>query len=410
MSRDQWIETNLRARERVPRLGWVMLALVILGAVGFYMAWGQGIRAWQAYWVNFLFFAGLAQAGVIVAALVQSTGGRWGGALVRLGLLQVAFVPVTLVLYTGVVLGAADLLPWVAEPIEAKAWWLNLDFFLIRLGVALAIITICSLAFAYYAIRPDAGAIAAGGRSPFPKWLSRGWRGEEAERERSKQILGWLGPLLFLVYALVYSLVGFDMVMSLEPHWSSNLFGGYFFLTALYMGTAAVIVLNVLLRRRLGLEEQINSARFHDAGKVLFAFCLLSADFFWSQFLVIWYGDLPEEISFILHRIQHDPWVVLSYAVLFGGFVLPFIILINRRVKQIPLTIGIIGLLVLIGGFAERILLVIPSLNPVPGTAFPIGLEEILISLGFFGLYGASLLWMMRRAPLVPAETESPAH
>jgi len=200
------------------------------------------------------------------------------------------------------------------------------------------------------------------------------------------------------------------MVMSLEPHWSSNLFGGYFFLTALYMGTAAVIVLNVLLRRRLGLEEQINSERFHDAGKVLFAFCLLSADFFWSQFLVIWYGDLPEEISFILHRIQHDPWVALSYTVLFGGFVLPFVILINRRVKQIPLTIGIIGLLVLIGGFAERVLLVIPSLNPVPGTAFPIGLEEILISLGFFGLYGASLLWMMRRAPLVPAETEAPAH
>jgi len=171
MSRDQWIETNLRARDRVPRLGWLMLALVILGAVGFYMAWGQGIRAWQAYWVNFLFFAGLAQAGVIVAALVQSTGGRWGGALVRLGLLQVAFVPVTLVLYTGVVLGAADLLPWVAEPIEAKAWWLNLDFFLIRLGVALAIITVCSLAFAYYAIRPDAGAIAAGGKSPFPRWF-----------------------------------------------------------------------------------------------------------------------------------------------------------------------------------------------------------------------------------------------
>jgi Ni/Fe-hydrogenase subunit HybB-like protein len=410
MSREQWIEINLRARERVPRLGWLMLILVILGAVGFYMAFGQGIRAWQAYWVNFLYFAGLAQAGVIIAALVHSTGGRWGGALVRLGLLQVAFVPVTLVLYIGIVIGSSSLLPWVARPVEAKAWWLNQNFFLIRVGIALVVIAVCSLAFAYFALRPDAGAIAAAGKSTYLKCFTRKWRGEEAERERSKRILGWLGPLIFLIYAIVYSLIGFDMVMSLEPHWSSNLFGGYFFLTALYMGAAEVIVIAALLRKPLGLESQIDSPRFHDMGKVLFAFCLLSADFFWSQFLVIWYGDLPEEISFILHRIQHDPWVLLSYAVLFGGFVLPFIILINRRVKQIPWTIAIVGALVLIGGFAERILLVIPSLNPVPGTPFPIGLEEALITLGFLGLYGASLLWMLRRAPLVPAEMEAAAH
>ena len=94
----------------------------------------------------------------------------------------------------------------------------------------------------------------------------------------------------------------------------------------------------------------------------------------------------------------------LSYAVLFGGFVLPFVILINRRVKQIPWTLGIVAALVLIGGFAERLLLVLPSLNPEPGVPFPIGVPEFLISLGFLGLYGAALLWMLRRAPLIPME------
>ena len=414
MTRVQWIEANLAANRRVPKLGWFALALIVVGIAGFAWAAGDGMRAWQAFWVNFIYFAGLGQAGVILATIIQMARGRWGGALIRIGLLNIAYVVVTLLLFIVVLFGAGNLLPWVAYPVEAKAWWLNLNFFMIRNAAALAILTLLSLLFAYRVLRVDAGIIATGmkegGSMPFLKLLTRGWKGEEVERAKTERILGWLPATLFLVFALVFSLLGFDMVMSLDPHWYSNLFGAYFMITSLYMGIAGVILVSVLLRKPMGLEEQLDSHRYHDIGKVLFAFCLLSVDFFWSQFLVIWYGDIPEEVSFIVHRIQHDPWVLLSYAVLFGGFVLPFVILINRRIKQIPWMIATIATLVLIGGFAERLLGILPSLNPEPGVPFPIGIPEFMVTLGFVGLYGGALLWAARRAPLIPLEvTESKA-
>jgi Ni/Fe-hydrogenase subunit HybB-like protein len=402
MSNTQWAETNRQAAARVPRLDVPLAICVLLGMVGFVLALRDGMRAWQTYWVNFLFWAGIAQAGVVLAALVHLTQGRWGGALVRLGLLQAAFLPLTMILYVGIALIAPHLLPWVATPVPEKAWWLNLMSFLLRDGIASLALVLASAAFAYFVLRPDAGALAQTGPTPYPVWLTRHWRGEEAERERSRRALAWLAPLLILLYCVVYTLVGFDMIMTLDPHWYSTLFGAYYFITTMYLGIAALAILGALVRRRLRLEEQLDSPRFHDLGKLLFAFCFLSGDFFWSQYLVIWYGDLPEEISFILQRTQCQPWLALSLIVLFGGFVIPFTILLNRRIKQIPAALAVVALLVLVVGFGERILLIVPSLHPESDYRFPFGIPEIFITVGFGGLYGLSLLWALRRAPLVP--------
>lgn len=415
MNAESVLDINREASAKVPRLGWLMLVMIVLGAIGFTLAASEGIRAWQAYWINFLFWTGLAQAGVVLAAIVHMARGRWGGALIRIGLLQAAFLPVSLVLYLGIVIGSTEVIPWVADSsiadsIGQKSWWLDHSFLLIRDFVGLLILTIASLAFAYFVLRPDVALLAEQDEKLFPGWLTGGRRNLEAEKERSRKILTWLTPLLLIIYCLVYSLIGFDMVMSLDPHWYSNLFGGYYFITTLYIGIAALIVISALLRRPLGLEDELNPKRFHDIGKMLFAFCLLAGDFFWSQFLVIWYGDLPEEIHFVIQRIDYQPWSSLAYAVLFGGFVIPFIILINRKVKQIPFTAAIVGLIVLAGGFAERLLMVLPSLHPEEGASFPIGIPELLISIGFLGLYGTSLLWALRRAPLVPAAEQHEDH
>jgi Ni/Fe-hydrogenase subunit HybB-like protein len=410
VTREQWVEANKAAVERVPKIRVVLLAMVAIGALAFLgglVREGTRDRVWQAYWINFLYWAGLAQAGVVLAALVQITRGRWGGAVVRLGLLQAAFLPVTIVLYFGIALGAGSLLPWVAHPVEGKEWWLNLPFFLVRDALALIALCVASVAFAYLTVRPEAGILREAGVGHYPAWLTRGWRGADAERERSRQILAWLAPLLVFLYCIVYTLVGFDMVMTLDPHWYSNLFGAYFFITTMYMGLAALIVAAAVVRRRLRLEAHFTSKQFHDLGMLLFGFCLLSADFLWSQFLVIWYGDLPEEIGFVLRRVRRQPdsiWWAFSYFVLLGGFVIPFVILINRRVKQIPTTLAAIALLVLVVGFCERLLMVLPSLHTEPDYTIPVGVIEGAISIGYAGLYGLALLWALRNAPIVPLE------
>lgn len=416
---EDWLDVNRRVIERVPRLGGILAAMALLGGLAFvYALFSNSFRAWQAYWVNFLFWAGLAQAGVVLAAIVHLVQGRWGGTVVRLGLLQVAFVPLTVILYAGIASGASiqvepALVPWLsaeaADVVAGKQWWLNLPFFLLRDFLALLALCIASLAFAYHTLRPEVGALRERGLASYPEWLARGWRGMEEERAHSRRVLSWLAPLLIFLYAIVYTLIGFDMVMSLDPAWYSTLFGAYYFMTTLFTGVAAVAVIAAIARKRLGLEDHFTSSQFHDLGKMMLAFCLLSTDFFWSQYLVIWYGDLPEEVAFVVHRIEHQPWRTLSFIVLFGGFIIPFIVLLNRRIKQIPETLAALALVVLVTGFAERLLMILPSLPAVPssrseaGILFPKGIIEFLVSIGFMGLYGLSLLWALRNAPLVPA-------
>lgn len=406
MSQDnQWIDANLHASRNVPRLGLLFLALIVLGAIGIFLGMGEGLRAMQAYWVNFIFFTGLAQGGVILTVIVNIARGKWGGPMVRLGLLNVSFVVVTMVLYIGIIFISGDLVPWFKHPLESKNWWLEPNFFLWRIGIGLALVTIGSLYFAYRTVRPEAGAIAEKGDSSYPKFLYRNWHGYEEEKAKSKRILRIFSPVLVFVFALVYSFVGFDLIMSLDPHWFSTLFGAYFFITCIYMGMATVIIVATLLRKPLGLEDTLNKKRFHDMGKLLFAFCILSTDFLWSQFLVIWYGDLPEENIFILKRISEQPWTTLSWVILLFGFVIPFILLLNKKIKTIPTTISIIALIILIGGFFERAVMILRSIYPEAAAEFPIGIVEVLISFGFLGIYGAVLFWTLRRVPVVPEDS-----
>src|SRR5690606_41031808 len=103
--------------------------------------------------------------------------------------------------------------------------------------------------------------------------LTRDWQGQAAEEERAHQKLSRFGPALALVYAIGFSFIAFDLVMSLEPHWFSTLIGPYFFMAALLGGLAATAVLTIIYRGRLGLADAIDPPQFHDLGKLTFAFC-----------------------------------------------------------------------------------------------------------------------------------------
>lgn len=387
---------------------WVLLCV---GAVTFLFEinGADPQRAWQVFLVNFLFWSSLAQGGIVFAATYDLTRARWGATFRWLAQGMGMFLPISFLLFFVLFAGAETLLPWVRNPVPEKAIWLNIPFLFSRDTLGLVILYGFSLAYLFYALRPMVGASVEQGEaagSPLLALLAKGWRGLEAEQERSQQVLSFLLPIFLIVYVLVFSLLGFDWVMSLDPHWHSTLFGAYFFISSFYLGLAATVILAVLLRKSLHLEEAHGRMQFHNLGKLLFGFCLVAGDFFWSQYVVIWYGNIPEETRYIILRTREMPWVVISWLVLILCFIIPFATLLSRWAKEHTKFFLGVAVSILVGMWLERYLLVVPSLWHMHD--FPFGWIEVLITLGFTAIFLLSYLLFVDRFPGPADSPETP--
>ena len=204
--------------------------------------------------------------------------------------------------------------------------------------------------------------------------------------------------LYIMAFALVLSLIGYDLVMSIDPHWYSTLFGAYHFVKAFYVGLGGLIILASICYMRQGDRSGLLPAHFHDVGKLFFAFCLVWADFFYCQFVVIWYGNIPEETSYVIERTMLAPWNVLAWTVFVICFVIPFFILLNKNIKTKPIAMISISGLVIIGIWLEHLLLVGPVLNHGVD-ALPLGISDLLITLGFMGLMAFAVTFFMSLFP-----------
>ena len=386
------------------RLLGVLLALLTAGVVAFAtgIAGANSLRAWQIFLVNFLFWSGIAQAGVVFAAILHVSNARWGGPVKRIAEAMASFLPVSFLLFLVLFFGREELFSWVSHPLPEKAAWLNAPFLFARDGIALLVLYGLSLLFLYYSLRPDLGLLQERGKqSPdaLHRALTAGWRGIEEERRRSQRALATLSPIILILYAFVFSLIAFDLVMSLDPHWYSTLFGGYFFIGNLYLGLAAIAMVAVLTRKFLQWEAHITPSHFHDLGKLVFAFCLLWTYLGWSHYLPIWYGNLPEETGFLLVRAR-SPWAPLAGTVLAACFVIPFVVLLSREVKRRAGSLFAICAVVVVGMWLERYLLVVPSVWSEDWV--PFGGLEALITLGFLAAAALCYLGFARTFPLLP--------
>jgi Ni/Fe-hydrogenase subunit HybB-like protein len=398
-------EIFARMPQRLPRpVGRVFGLLVVVGVITFIIgATGDHAqRAWQTFLINFLVWSGIAQAGIVFAAILQVSNGRWGGSVRRIAESTAAFMPVSFVLFLVLFFGFGALFPWIHQPIPEKAVWLNAKSLFVRDGLALLLLYSLSLLFLYYSVRPDLGLAAEQGfgkREGFSRKVIAHWRGLEAERQRSQRILSVLSPIILILYAYIFSLLAFDLVMSLAPHWYSNLFGGFFFMGNLYLGLAAIIIMAVLVRKHLRLEAYITAAQLHDLGKLLFGFAVFWAYLTFTQYLVIWYGNMPEETEFLFVRTKEAPWSTLSWSIFTICFVIPFIILLSREVKRRPGGLLAISVLCFVGMWLERFILVVPSIWHSPEV--PLGITEILISLGFLAAFVLTSLRFMQMFPAI---------
>jgi hypothetical protein len=414
----------------LPTLPAVVLgALALVGAVAFAAGAASSDpelarRAMRVFLHNWLLWAALAQGALVLSCAFRLANASWPGPVHRMVDALGAYVPLSLLLFAVIYLGRRELFEWVEHPVHGKEWWFTSGFTFTRDLLALGWMTILSVAYLYLSVRPTLGEARdrAGGwqRGLVQRWTS-GWRGELRERALAERRLRKLAAVLALSYALCYSLLAVDLVMSLAPHWVSTMFPAYFAWGGFLSSVALTSLLAVLMRDGPGLRGEITESRRHDLGKMLFAFSTFWMYLFWSQYLVIWYGNVPEETGFLQARLGtqflmdtwymggfwqrlSEPYVWVTLWVWFLCWISPFWILLGQRPKKTPVILGGVALGSLGGFWLERYILVTPSLvTPeavVAGASVtPFGWLEVSIGGGFAGLFFLCFLTFARVFP-----------
>lgn len=361
------------------------LIMFLIGAAAFVIGicGADPRRAWSAYVTNYVYWTGLAFGTFLLSPVLVVTNATWGRPVKRIAESVALFLPVSFILLWPLLLGRETVFWWVHNPNPEKAAWLNTPFFFAREGLGLLLMATVALIFVYHSVQSDR------------KWIDNG--DEATERHTNAQAT--LSPVFIILYAFILTLLSFDLIMSLNPEWFSTLFGAYYFVVSFYSGLAVVIFISALAVRNMGLGKLIEKKQFHDLGKLLFAFCIVGADFFYVQFLVIWYGNLPDETRYVIARVNYDPWALLAWLVLLMVYVIPFLVLVFRKIKMKPGVMIFVSCWVFIGIWLEKFLLVAPSL--LKRKTLPLGFQEIFVTIGFLGIFAFCVFWFLERYPIL---------
>lgn len=375
-----------RARQApARRVALIGAALAMVGAIALVsgVLGGHPDRTWWAYHANFVFWAGLAQGMVVFAATQKLAKGHWSGVLIRLAEAGAAFTIVSVVLFVGLFIGRDYIFPWLHEPRTDIGGWLTTKWFFPRNGAVLIALAWLSWRFVGRDLAPDVRELATG---------------QAADRKEDADRITRDAAILVLAYAFGYSFLGYDLVMSLAHKWVSNLYGAFYFMGSFLAGLMALAIFGVTLRRAMGLGDVFSSRQQHDLAKLCFGFTVFWAYLMWSQFLVIWYGNLPDETYFIFYRL-YGAWRPVGIAVFCLVFLIPFVGLLGVKPKRYPPTLVGFAVVSLVGIWLERYLEVVPSVNHGAGPA--IGVPEIGTTLFFGGLFLLAWAWFAGRYPMI---------
>ena len=328
--------------------------LLALGAVMwiFSLVGGESVRAWHAFLVNFLFFTPLAAGLVVWTAIVMASRGTWMGPAEEVAALGQAFALPSLAALLLLWAGSSAWAPWPRLDPHQRIW-LDTTFIFARDFLALAVF----------------------------------W-GTALRYRRRRRLLEdkSAAAVLVLVYCLTFSLLGFDLVMALDPHWVSSLFGGYFFISGLYIAMAAWTLI-------IAWRGRVEKERLHDLGKLLLAFSILTTYMMYCQLIPIYYENLPQETRFLIPRLNYQPWRTVSMFLAGVVFVGPLFLLLTVWAKRNRRYLGSVAGLILVGMWVERWWLVAPTLEP----RMSLGLPEAGAALLFLGVLGMCLQVFCRR-------------
>ncbi len=389
-----------RPDARVRALWLVFLGVGVLAFV--FLLVTQPARAWATYGANMAFFLGVSLGAAALAGAIRLSNGRWASSVTRLAESLSAYLPWGLLLVlVMLVAGIWTYLPWTRTLLQARQRpYLNVPFLYVRTFVGFGLLWWLVRDMVRTSLRRDVQLlkdhVRPELRAEYEK-LTRDWRGDDAEAQRERHRLALRAPQVCLVFALVFTVFAWDFMMMLTPTWVSPLFGWWVFMGAFLNGIAMTGLLATRLRRRYRLEAYVTPDHFQDVGKLLFSFSIFWVYLFWSQYLVIWYGNIPEETWWVFLRFE-DPWRRLAFTVFGLVFLIPFVGVMNAATKRSPFWLAGFSIVVLVGMWLERHLLILPSIQP---DRVWLGLPEIGVGLGFLGVFGLAVQGFLAKYPAV---------
>ena len=344
---------------------------------------GRVYTFWPAFLTSFFYFVSLSLGGLFFVAIQHTVNAGWSVTVRRIAEGLTSFLPIAFLLGLILILfGGDSLFEWLHEEVVAgdpilqrKEPYLNLPFFVIRTVIFFGGWILLAKIIVGHSLKQD----------------------EDGDENRTHKSRRWsIGFLLF--FAISYSLFSVDYLMSLHPHWFSTIFGVYCFAGLFQSALAFLIVLTVWMMKKGLLDNLVNQNHIHDLGKLLFAFTVFFAYIAFSQFMLIWYANLPEETIFFIHR-AHGGWMAISYSLLLFKFIVPFLALLPRAAKRNVDWLSLIAILILVMQYVDIYWLVYPNFNE---GHIVFGFTELAMFLGGLSLFLFFVMRFLSKHPIVP--------
>ena len=366
-----------RVRTGALVLGVVLSALLVVGALT------DRAQFFRAYLVGFIFWAGITVGSLALLMLQHLTGGAWGLVIRRTLEAATRTLPLVLILFAPIIVGLNQIYPWtnraemdqVPALREKAAHYLNPGFFITRAAVYFALWSLMALLLNWLSLQQDRAA-------------------DSGLKKRIQLVSGpGLGILILTV-----TFASIDWVMSLEPAWSSTIFGLIFVASWSLSALAFAIVVMSWLSKREPMRGVIQTSHFHDWGNLMLALVMLWTYFAFSQYLIIWSGNLPEETVWYVAR-KHGGWGVIALAIVILQFAFPFMTLLSRAAKQSAQKLALLAVLILAMRIVDVIWLIEPSFNR---EHFHLSWMDVVAPLAMGGLWVATFAWQLQKRSLVP--------
>ena len=357
----------------------VGVVFTVLLVIGFFVDRAQ---FFQSYLLGFGFWAGITIGSLALLMLQHLTGGGWGLVIRRVLEASTRTLPLVVVLFLPILLGARSIYKWL-DPHELekhpvlveKAKYLNLTFFSIRALIYFAI----WLALVFF--------------------LNR-WSLEQdrtADRQFTKRMQMLSGPgMVLLIFTVTFASI--DWFMSLEPLWYSTIYGFIFVAAWGLSALAFTVAVMAALAKHEPMSRIVGQMHFHDLGKLLLALVMLWSYFAFSQFLIVWSGNLPEEISWYLPRI-HGAWGAIALTVIVLHFAFPFLFLLSSSFKKDSGKLVIVAVLILVMRLIDLFWMLTPSFS---GEHFDFSWLDVVAPVAIGGWWLCTFTWALGRRALIP--------
>jgi len=398
------------ADQLIPELARYQRQLLMAGAAGALVSLAglfmNPTQFMQSYLMGYMLVLGIALGCLALGMVHQLSGGAWGVVIRRPIGAASRTLPVLTLLFVPIVFGLHRLYIWTDaavvahdEVLQHKALYLNVPFFLARAAIYFAVWNLLTFFLNRWSLEQD--------RTADPLI---------ARRMQRLSAIGLLG------YGLTITFASFDWLMSLEPHWFSTIFG------VLVMGgqglaaLAFLIIVLAWLSRRAPLDAIVVPAHFHDLANLMLAFVMLWAYFSFSQYLIIWAGNLPQEIGWYQHRLTND-WRFIGMALIVFHFAVPFVLLLSRTIKRQSGLIVIVAAGILVVRVVDLFWLIAPDFHP---QGIFVSWLDVVLPLSLFAIWAGAFVWQLRGRAILPvhdpqfdealghlverAERPSPAH